>query len=811
MAEDIEEQLDELDQQIEELAGQGRHRQALAVAGQACELARGHFGEEDPRYTSALTTLAEQHRALGEHDQAESLYRRVSEIDGRVLGTEHPGYAADLSALGGFYKATGEYTAARKLYRQALEVNEKALGEDSPPSLADLEALIEVEQALGEREAARQLRQRLERLRGPEAEAEPVLPVLPPDPLAWQQIEELNEETARLYQQGRYQEAIVLSEAACDRTRRLLGEHHRVYVTSVNNLAGLYKSMGNYAAAELLYRQALELMRRTLGEGHRLVATSLNNLAMLYHSHGNYVWAEPLYRQALELRRRTLGEEHPDVATSLNNVALLCLSQGKYAEAEPLYRQALELRRRTLGEEHPAVAESLGNLAGVYHSQGRYAEAEPLYRQALELRRRALGEAHPEMAESFNNLAALYHGQAKYAEAEPLYRQALELWRRVLGQAHPNVAVSLRNLANLCAATGRPTEALGLADQAAAIDDRMIGQVFSIGSESHRMAYLRSIQRNLDAVLSLIAQYLCDSPAAVHAALDLVLRRKAVGAEALAAQRDAVLGGRYAALRPKLEELTALRRQVAQKALAGPGPEGLEAHRELLVEWNGRKERLEAELARQIPEMNLEHQLRAAGRQAVAVLLPEGSALVEFVRFGVFDFEAVPARGERQWRPARYLAFVLPAGQPEQVKMLDLGEAAPIDRLLGRYRAWITGEAESRGTRDLGALPETTRTSGCDEGLELRAALFDPLLPALGRCKRLFLAPDGDLTRLPFEVLPAADGRLLMDEYSISYLGAGRDVLRFRAASSGHAAKPVVAADPDFDLGGGPTVQDQGR
>jgi hypothetical protein len=43
----------------------------------------------------------------------------------------------------------------------------------------------------------------------------------------------------------------------------------------------------------------------------------------------------------------------------------------------------------------------------------------------------------------------------------------------------------------------------------------------------------------------------------------------------------------------------------------------------------------------------------------------------------------------------------------------------------------------------------------------------------------------------------------LIDDYQISYLGAGRDVLRFGAASSGHPTAALVAADPDFDLSGG--------
>ncbi len=84
--------------------------------------------------------------------------------------------------------------------------------------------------------------------------------------------------------------------------------------------------------------------------------------------------------------------------------------------------------------------------------------------------------------------------------------------------------------------------------------------------------------------------------------------------------------------------------------------------------------------------------------------------------------------------------------------------------------------------------------------LALRAALFDRLAPLLVGQTRLLLAPDGDLARLPFEVLPTADGRRLIDDYQISYLSCGRDVLRFGAASTAEPAPPMILADPDFDL-----------
>jgi CHAT domain-containing protein len=387
-----------------------------------------------------------------------------------------------------------------------------------------------------------------------------------------------------------------------------------------------------------------------------------------------------------------------------------------------------------------------------------------------------------------------------HTAALPLFRQALEITRTARGENHPEYAASLNSLAGLYAATGRASEALLLMEQAAVIEDRMIGQILAISSERQRAAYLSTVQGSFHFFLSLVLQHFSDSPAAVRAAMDLVLRRKAIAAEALTTQRDALLGGKYPALEPKPRELVALRMKLARKTLAGPGPESLESHLRELANWEAQKERLEAELAQQIPEMSLEQKLRAADRRAVAVNLPEGVTLVEFVRFPVFDFQAVPTRGEKHWKPARYMAFVLPGGAPDEVQLVDLGEAEPIDRLIANFRAGIIAEAETGDGRDMAKRrDEVPPTIESNAGLALRAALFDRLAPALGNRTHLLIGPDGDLTRLPFEVLPTA-GRRLIDDYQISYLSCGRDVLRFGTTATGQPGKPLVVADPDFDL-----------
>ena len=58
-----------------------------------------------------------------------------------------------------------------------------------------------------------------------------------------------------------------------------------------------------------------------LGPEHPDTLTSVDNLAGLYKAQGRYSEAEPLFRRALAGWERVLGQEHPDTLTSVNNLA----------------------------------------------------------------------------------------------------------------------------------------------------------------------------------------------------------------------------------------------------------------------------------------------------------------------------------------------------------------------------------------------------------------------------------------------------------------------------------------------------------
>ncbi len=102
-----------------------------------------------------------------------------------------------------------------------------------------------------------------------------------------------------------------------------------------------------------------------LGPEHPDTLSSLNNLAILYKNQGKYEQAEPLYQRALATYERVLGPEHPDTLNTVNNLALLYADQGKYELAEPLYQRALTTYERVLGPEHPNTIRVRNNYANL--------------------------------------------------------------------------------------------------------------------------------------------------------------------------------------------------------------------------------------------------------------------------------------------------------------------------------------------------------------------------------------------------------------------------------------------------------------
>jgi tetratricopeptide (TPR) repeat protein len=768
-------------QQAESLMEAGLLDSAAVIGNLALEKAGTEYGESDTTMANSLNVLGEICHDQANYAEAESLHRRALAIRERTLGTEHPDVAQSLNGLAILNRSQGKYSDAELLYNRALEIRKKALGVEHTKVAESQHGLAFVYWNQGRYTEAESLYKRALETR------EKVL-----GPGHSSVASSLNNLAVLYWDQGRYAEAESINIRALQIKKQTLGPDHPEVGQSLNNLAILYWNQGRYAEAEPLYGQSLMIKEKALGPEHPTVAKSVKNLAILYEDQGRYDEAEQLFERALAIKEKALGPEHPDVAHSLNDLAGLYNEQGRYAEAEPFHRRALSIKEKALGPGHPTVAFSLNDLARFYSDQGRYTEADSLYSRALAIREESLGDEHPDVAQSLNDLAHLFRRQGKYIEAEPLYKRALAIREKALGPDHPEVAQTLSELTKNYCDLDKSAQAFQSYDRLQISRKNFIESVFCYASEGQKMRYIEKYPLIDHIFFSFVI--LTNDDESKLAALEMILNSKAVVIDALSAEKEVVHGSYDKEIFEKLERHEQVSGEIATLSLAGAGRLKHDIYRDRLSQLYSTKDSLETDLSRSRVRFRAKLLPERFTISDIVSALPGNSVLWEFVRYSPFDFSETGIDKERTGSP-RYLVFGL--DRNGNVTMVDLGDAAEIDSLVGLARQQIY---EARGVVYTSYAAESEK----DLAVVTRALyekVFSPLESGLRPGDNILISPDGQFNLLPFEILSAPDGEYVIEKYGISYLSSGRDLLRFRKDSD-RSDWALVMADPAFDLSG---------
>ncbi|MCL2924541.1 MAG: tetratricopeptide repeat protein [Trichodesmium sp. MAG_R04] len=589
----------------------------------------------------------------------------------------------------------------------------------------------------------------------------------------------LNNLAALYSSQGKYTKAEPLYQQSLVIIKEKLGDNHPDVAQSLNNLAALYKNQGRYKEAEVLMQESLAIDKKKSGDNHPDVVATLNNLGLFYESRGRYKEAEPLYQESLAIRKEKLGDNHPDVAGSLNNLARLYFLQGRYTKAEPLYQKSLAIIKEKLGNNHPYVAGSLNNLAGLYSSQGRYTEAEPLYQQSLAIIKEKLGDNYLLKATSLNNLAELYRSQERYKKATPLMQNSLAIWKEKLGGNHQNVAESLNNLSELYSLEGNTTRAMKLLSQGLAVEEYNISENLIAGNERQKWDYMRTISGTTNIAISFNLQFAPNNSEATRLAIKTIFERKGRILDVLT-NRLQIL--RHRSDDPETQELLsqlmAKRTQLSNLVFKKPEDfPSLEVYRQLLSNVKKEVKELGSNLRRRSTEFrNLSQSINL---KKIQQQIPANTTLVELIRYEPFNPKA--SKDKRFGKP-RYAAYILyKTGKPQAI---DLGAAEPIDKTVGKLRTYLRNSNVS-----LEQLKRSAR--------ELDQMVMEPVRQLLGDTKTLLLSPDAALNLLPFEVLVDENNQYLVENYQITYLTSGRDLLQQKPKNNRQI--PLIMANPKYE------------
>lgn len=763
---------------------QGKYDEALPLAERVLALREKALGAEHPDVGAALNFLAGVHFDKGAFKTAEPLYLRALAIREKALGKEHLDVAESVNDLAVTYLNLAAYERALPLYQRALDIYTKLLGADDPQVAQALSNLAGLFQHKGEYAKAEPLYRRALAIREKKFGTESL-----------DMADSLGNLAALYRDTGEYAKAEPLHLRALAIREKVLGKEHPDVAESLNNLGLLYNEMGDYTKAEPLYQRAIEIREKALGNDHPFLATTLSNLAALYWEKGDWLKVEPLQLRAIAIKEKALGKEHPDLANSLNLLAGFYRDTGNYTESEKLHQRALAMREKLLGE-HPETALSLFSFAKLYQLEGKAAQAENFYKRSLTMLEKTVGSEHPFLIQAVNGLASLYNSQGKYDEAEALYTRALKIEERTLNADAPDIARTLSSLAFLAWAKGNKLQAVAQLRQALEISEQNLNRNLLVGSEQQKANYLNLFADDLNNAIALHTQAAPQDATALDLALTTLLRRKGRGLDAMT-NAIATLRRRASAQdQVKLDQVAQLRSQLATLTLRGAEAMSPAAYRAQLRQLEDQAEKLESELSSRSAEFR--SQTQPVTRSLIQAAIPRGAALVEFVRYDAVARErALPpaikgnasnsaiggAGGINKSKAsgqARYAVYVLTAnGNPQWA---DLGEAAALETAIANWR---------QALRD----PQRTDAKRLVRGLAYR--LMHPVQAMIGDAKHLLISPDGALNLIPFAALVDEQDKYLVENYSISYITSGRDLLRLQT-SRATRGEAVVVADPEF-------------
>jgi CHAT domain-containing protein/tetratricopeptide (TPR) repeat protein len=627
---------------------------------------------------------------------------------------------------------------------------------------------------------------------------------------------------------GCYDSAIALTESA-------FGASDTAVATCLNGLGKCYYWQRDFERGEAANRKAIEIWENALGPDHPSVARGLRGLADFYAwKTSRYADAEKLYLRAIDLLEDAPGTYRLDFALTLTCLGELCVGLDRFTEAESILRRAVDtyselpgsqihiqflpllvlgaasvrqekydeaesyiLRARDNiaqlhGEDHYYMSSVYRHLANIYAHQGRYEEATTAAERAIRIVENEFGNEHYELIPRLQNLANAELGSGNLSGAQAASERAVRIAKKAYGVSHPMVSSSLGHLAKMYAAASHEGSCLAAYCEMVESRREFVSEIFAHASEDQKLQYFRRFPVIDDSFISFALSD--DNPDSHSASFNMLLHGKALIIDAVSAERQVAYCTDDEHLQALVQDHGDVCRLIANMTLAKPGGGPQQSLKDTLEVLYNHKDRIEADLSGLCAEFE-QRQSRADFTIAdVAQALPDRGTLVEFVRYRPYRFDAQFVG--QPWGPPNYAAFTFdPHGR---LTLRDLGVAGTIDSLIAVCHAHL----QSAPTRLLidGMQERQVEAQLADITRRLYDHIFAPLQETLGDRTRLLISPDGALNLLPFELLQGSDDKYLIENYEISYLTSGRDLLERRELKVPPNGLVAVFANPDYDV-----------
>jgi len=716
----------------------GKYKAAVVEFERAAELSRGHFGPNHKLTTALEEELGRTYLALEDYAKAEPLLLRVLANTEQNSGKVSRNAAILQSMVADLYSNKGDLDKAESYFERALKTWQALPRRNEEEFAATLISFANFCALKEDYATAVSLHLRVK----------------------------------KIYEAGNNKDPNALS--------------------NLNNLGLRYNKLGEYAKAEAVLRQVVTA-REAMANDSAILAGSLYELAYTYKNLGQLDRAETLLQRCLKIQEAKLGPEHRLTLDTLLELGSVYRRTKKYDQAAACYQRGLKAVEAKHGPDSPESFFFVAHMTNLQVDRGQIADALTTSQRSLKMAESRFGEDHTYTATALVNVAIRHQQLNEPAKAEPFFQRALKILEGRLGAEHPDTIQTLESLAFGHASSGRWNDSVAGYDRARRASRRYIARILPALSEAQQLTFLEGdYSGGYQAALSLGLAQSADQTI-VRRSAEWLLNGKSVAQQALAERSLLARGSDDPTLAKTVQELNTVRQQLAQLTLAAPKPGAEKTHRQA-------RERLaaqEQELAKRLGQ--------ASGRPArddpwvsleeVQQALPRDAVLVEFAELRVANFQT------RKQAP-HFVAWVIPGAGQGEVKIIDLGGSAPIEKAVQAVRDGFRaaqGSAKRKSVID--------EKGEADAEKEIRTALaalgqliLAPLSEHLDGTHHWILSPDSELWLVPWGALPLKDGAYAVEKHRISHVISGRDLVTPPFQGKVKRDASVIMADADFDI-----------
>ncbi len=747
----------------------GNYKEAEAYYRRALDFIEKWGGPENPFLCTALDNLSQLLYDVDRLAEAETLLLRSLKIKHTNYGALHPEIARSLYLLGNLYRKQERFNEAEQHFQQAIATWESL---DADPHLEITQSILNLAETY--------------RLTGnyPQAEVylyrglELLLHTLPHDDF---RLIPFYINLGILHcNKGEYKKSLNYYEKALDIHTQNFGETNLQALQRMSDYAKAFKSLAEFEKAQLVYIKIVTIWEQMLQTDHLEKTPAYTDLAINSMYLGDFEQAELQQRKALKIKRDNLGPSHIEVALSLETLATIFLRREDYENAYTFQEKALSILEQTNKPDSPLLVRNYDATANLYHHLGLFKDAEKYYKKAIAVCNAAPKPDPDLLALVSGNLGHLYQYNHNYIKAEEYIKKAIQTREENISTLHPDNIYPLLNLVAIKVIHGDYPGVISTFKEIMSIQDHCIDMIFSFVAQEQKIAFIDNLSAVYSACLSFIHKNMPTDTEALNFGLEIVFRRKGIIVEAETRTVEAILPLLAGSARQdwlsrsaKLSRLAQLTLDIAPEVIANTTDrkKDIAKLREEIAELEGNLKAICPPMARLLWRP-------AISPAEAARLLPQSTALLEFVKIRDFDFE----NSDDPWGLIRYTVFVLK--HDGRIKYINLGRAFDIDQTITQVIQNIKNSI---------FVPDHILN-------RLYTLLWAPLEEELQGIDKVVISPDSLLHLVPFAALPDKTRTLLVERFTITHVASGRQLAPSCPVNPADHDLLVLAAGADFDF-----------